>query len=108
MTVTVRPPTQPPAEPLITVELSYIINVSEGLDGDPSYLLTQALRLISGRWSVLDGGRGLYESCCGGLDDAPGTVRCSPETAHISLFSRAPPIPTVPAGTTPERELGQP
>ncbi|KAF7467209.1 hypothetical protein GHT09_001321 [Marmota monax] len=26
MTVTVRPPTQPPAEPLITVELSYIIN----------------------------------------------------------------------------------
>lgn len=30
MTVTVRPPTQPPAEPLITVELSYIINVSEG------------------------------------------------------------------------------
>lgn len=40
MTVTVRPPTQPPAEPLITVELSYIINVSEGPDGDPSYLPT--------------------------------------------------------------------
>ena len=42
MTVTVRPPTQPPAEPLITVELSYIINVSEGPDGDLSYLPTQA------------------------------------------------------------------
>lgn len=37
-----------------------------------------------------------------------GMVYCSPATARISLLSRAPPIPTVPAGTTQERELGQP
>lgn len=35
MTVTVRPPTQPLAEPLITVELSYIINVSRHLGRGP-------------------------------------------------------------------------
>lgn len=48
--MTVRPPTQPPAEPLITVELSYIINVSEGPDGDPADLPP---RPVSGTWSVL-------------------------------------------------------
>lgn len=104
MTVTVRPPTQPPAEPLITVELSYIINVSEGPDGDPTDLPTEA---CLGEVVCADGGPGLCGSCCGRTDDGQGRGATHPDCTHL-LLPRAPLIPTVPAGTTRERELGQP
>ncbi|NIG58437.1 brain-specific angiogenesis inhibitor 2 isoform 2 [Pontoporia blainvillei] len=47
MTVTVRPPTQPLAEPLITVELSYIINVSGALGRDPGDAPARAVKGLS-------------------------------------------------------------
>lgn len=56
MTVTVRPPTQPLAEPLITVELSYIINVSGALGRDPGYAPARAVKGLSdGEVVCLDG-----------------------------------------------------
>lgn len=54
--MTVRPPTQPPAEPLITVELSYIINVSRGQAGHPGHIST----LVTG--GLWDGQVGWAES----------------------------------------------
>lgn len=55
--MTVRPPTQPLAEPLITVELSYIINVSRGLGRGPwGNAARTAEGLSDGKVACPDGG----------------------------------------------------
>ncbi|XP_031234672.1 adhesion G protein-coupled receptor B2 isoform X10 [Mastomys coucha] len=74
MTVTVRPPTQPPAEPLITVELSYIINGTT----DPhcaswDYSRTDA---SSGDWNT---------ESCQTLETQAAHTRC--QCQHLSTFA---------------------
>uniref|UniRef100_A0A452TV52 Adhesion G protein-coupled receptor B2 n=1 Tax=Ursus maritimus TaxID=29073 RepID=A0A452TV52_URSMA len=73
MTVTVRPPTQPPAEPLITVELSYIINVSGGPDGHPGDTPSDA---SSGDWDT---------ESCQTLETQAAHTRC--QCQHLSTFA---------------------
>ncbi|XP_039692807.1 adhesion G protein-coupled receptor B2 isoform X2 [Pteropus medius] len=74
MTVTVRPPTQPPAEPLITVELSYIINGTT----DPhcaSWDYTRA-DASSGDWDT---------ESCQTLETQAAHTRC--QCQHLSTFA---------------------
>ncbi|XP_010619895.2 adhesion G protein-coupled receptor B2 isoform X10 [Fukomys damarensis] len=74
MTVTVRPPTQPPAEPLITVELSYIINGTT----DP--------RCASWDYSRADASSGDWDTeSCQTLETQAAHTRC--QCQHLSTFA---------------------
>uniref|UniRef100_A0A2I3H5L4 Adhesion G protein-coupled receptor B2 n=1 Tax=Nomascus leucogenys TaxID=61853 RepID=A0A2I3H5L4_NOMLE len=74
MTVTVRPPTQPPAEPLITVELSYIINGTT----DP--------RCASWDYSRADASSGDWDTeNCQTLETQAAHTRC--QCQHLSTFA---------------------
>nr|XP_042127876.1 adhesion G protein-coupled receptor B2 isoform X1 [Peromyscus maniculatus bairdii] len=74
MTVTVRPPTQPPAEPLITVELSYIINGTT----DPHCASWDYSRAdaSSGDWNTEN---------CQTLETQAAHTRC--QCQHLSTFA---------------------
>ncbi|XP_036019952.1 adhesion G protein-coupled receptor B2 isoform X8 [Mus musculus] len=74
MTVTVRPPTQPPAEPLITVELSYIINGTT----DPHCASWDYSRADtnSGDWNT---------ESCQTLETQAAHTRC--QCQHLSTFA---------------------
>uniref|UniRef100_A0A8C0LLA8 Adhesion G protein-coupled receptor B2 n=1 Tax=Canis lupus dingo TaxID=286419 RepID=A0A8C0LLA8_CANLU len=74
MTVTVRPPTQPPAEPLITVELSYIINGTT----DP--------HCASWDYSRADASSGDWDTeSCQTLETQAAHTRC--QCQHLSTFA---------------------
>ncbi|CAH6790938.1 Adgrb2 [Phodopus roborovskii] len=74
MTVTVRPPTQPPAEPLITVELSYIINGTT----DP--------HCASWDYSRADASSGDWNTeSCQTLETQAAHTRC--QCQHLSTFA---------------------
>nr|XP_055246447.1 adhesion G protein-coupled receptor B2 isoform X14 [Gorilla gorilla gorilla] len=74
MTVTVRPPTQPPAEPLITVELSYIINGTT----DP--------HCASWDYSRADASSGDWDTeNCQTLETQAAHTRC--QCQHLSTFA---------------------
>ncbi|XP_069865041.1 adhesion G protein-coupled receptor B2 isoform X9 [Dipodomys merriami] len=74
MTVTVRPPTQPPAEPLITVELSYIINGTT----DP--------HCASWDYSRADASLGDWDTeSCQTLETQAAHTRC--QCQHLSTFA---------------------
>uniref|UniRef100_A0A8C9Q025 Adhesion G protein-coupled receptor B2 n=1 Tax=Spermophilus dauricus TaxID=99837 RepID=A0A8C9Q025_SPEDA len=74
MTVTVRPPTQPPAEPLITVELSYIINGTT----DP--------HCASWDYSKVDASSGDWDTeSCQTLETQAAHTRC--QCQHPSTFA---------------------
>ncbi|XP_038965729.1 adhesion G protein-coupled receptor B2 isoform X10 [Rattus norvegicus] len=74
MTVTVRPPTQPPAEPLITVELSYIINGTT----DP--------HCASWDYSRADASLGDWNTeSCQTLETQAAHTRC--QCQHLSTFA---------------------
>nr|XP_019585531.1 PREDICTED: adhesion G protein-coupled receptor B2 isoform X12 [Rhinolophus sinicus] len=74
MTVTVRPPTQPPAEPLIQVELSYIINGTT----DP--------HCASWDYSRADASSGDWDTeSCQTLETQAAHTRC--QCQHLSTFA---------------------
>nr|XP_034358169.1 adhesion G protein-coupled receptor B2 isoform X8 [Arvicanthis niloticus] len=74
MTVTVRPPTQPPAEPLITVELSFIMNGTT----DP--------HCASWDYSRADASSGDWNTeSCQTLETQAAHTRC--QCQHLSTFA---------------------